>query len=466
MINKYSKYAVSFLTLAAVSMTANNGVQAQPDLPSIPTVCGVTASSVVSYQPAKRKDGTVLPAQFTVTGNALGTPTDSDQPGPINYVSLGFGGEITLMLSDALADGPGDDFRIVETTYNAKCNRYPERAEIFVSQDGCNFVCLGVTCHDGSFDLAGAGLEWIRYVKIHDISPITHPFSNDNQANGYDVDGIQCLSGLIAVDPQLNDLYVAGSPRKYSNYIPANPSSIAPNRQIPENATGVPQGGNGNPVTFVSLGFGGEITLEFDYVVFDMEGPDLYVTETSGASNYPERAQFFGSSCGTEWVELGTTEDGFTLTQDGWIDFNGALYSLKYLRIVDRSARSQFGGGADGYDVDGVVAINSACGNTGSISAKTAAVEYGFIDEPVMADVYPNPFSSVVRINHLGSTDADLLSVRIHTLTGQLVYTTSMIASYNERNEKVVDLEFLPAGVYMIELQSAAGKVTRKVVKQ
>lgn len=460
-----TRFTLSTLAIAMISSGISFNASAQPDLPPIPSVCAVNAVEVVSYNPAKRKDGSVLPTQFTQVENALGTPTDSDLPGAINYVSLGFGGDITLRLADALADAEGADFRVIETTYNSKCNRYPERAEVYVSQDGCNFVCLGVACHDESFDIAGTGLSWIRYVKIHDVSPVEHPFSGDNQANGYDVDGIQCLHGMVSNDPQLNTEFLVGAPRNYMNYNPVNPSSIAPARLNPMNATGFPQGGNGNPVTFTSLGFGGEITLVFDYIVFDQEGADLFVTETSGSVNYPEKAQFFGSSCGSEWIELTTTEDGPTLYQDGWIDFNGALYGLKYLKIVDRTARSQFGSNADGYDVDGVTAINPTNCSTSPNASKLAATEFGFIDEPATAEVYPNPFSDVVRVNHLGSSDEDVLSIRIFTVTGQLVHTDQLSATYGARVEKAMDLNFLPQGTYLIELQSEAGKSTRKMVK-
>jgi hypothetical protein len=461
----FSRLSLSTLAIAMIAGNLSSEAIAQPDLPPIPSVCALNAAEVISYTPAKRKDGSVLPTQFMQVENALGTPSDLDNPGPINYVSLGFGGEITLRLSDALADADGDDFRIVETTYNSKCKRYPERAEVYVSQDGCNFVCLGITCHDGSFDLAGTGLSWIRYVKIHDVSPVDHPFSGDNQANGYDVDGIQCLHGIVANDPQMNTEFLVGAPRTYENFIPVNPSTIAAARLNPMSATGFPQGGNGNPVTFTSLGFGGEITLVFDYIVFDKEGPDLQVTETSGSANYPERAQFFGSACGSDWVDLTTTEDGVTLYQDGWIDFNGSLYGLKYLRIVDRSARSQFGTGADGYDVDGVVAINAGNCSSAPGVTKLADTEYGVIDEPTLAEVYPNPFSDVVRVNHLGTSDQDVLNIRVFTVTGQLVYTDNLIATYGVRVEKAMNLNFLPQGSYMIELKSEAGTITRKVVK-
>ncbi len=457
-----------YTCLAAFLITASlNSAIAQPDPIEPGIVCDISADEVMSYLPKKRKDGSTIPAAYATESNALGVPTDSDIPGPINFVALGFGGEITLRLSAPLADAKGNDFEVVETSYNTVCRRYPEKAMIYVSQDNCNFVCLGEACHNTQFDLAGSGLSWIQYVKIHDVSPIESPQFDFATANGYDVDGIKCLHGIVEENPVVNSEFVAGTPRTAINYIPTAPETIAASRLNPANATGEPEGGNGSPVTFTSLGFGGEITLVFDYIVFDQEGPDLYVTETSGSSNYPERAQFYGSSCGSDWVELTTTEDGFTLTQDGWIDFNGSLYGLKYLRIVDRSARSQFGGGADGYDVDGVVAINSSnCSSIDEVAFRTSAIEYGVIDELPNADVYPNPFNEMIKVSVFTTKENEKVEVSIFTVEGRQVISTSFFANSAETNEFVIPTQNLSNGIYLLEINSiSSGKQTRRIVK-
>jgi hypothetical protein len=456
------------LTIAAAAILLSAAVgHAQPGPPVSPVVCNVYASQVIEYNPKKCKDGSDIASNLTNPENALNAPQNSDEPGPVNYAALGFGGEITLRLSAPLADGKGFDFEIVETTYNNICARYPEKAEVFVSQDGCNFVCLGIACHNGLFDLSGSGLDWIQYVKIHDVSPISHHYNGQGNANGYDVDGIRCLNGIPVENPVLNTELLAGAPRTAMNYIPSNPQTIAANRRIPANATGFPEGGNGSPVTFTSLGFGGEITLVFDYAVFDQEGPDLFVTETSGAVNYPERAQFFGSSCGIDWVELTTTEDGITLEQDGWIDFNGSLYALKYLRIVDRSRRSQFGGGADGFDVDGVVSLNqSNCNGLTDETFRLAAIEYGVRDEITVAEIAPNPFNHEIRLSIPAREELDRIQVNIQTMDGKVVESLQITAPAGVSVEQMIHLEHLPAGLYLIDMQSSEGHLVQKLVKQ
>jgi len=455
--------AVFTCTLSATAFIAS--AQFQP--PFLPAPCEIYASEVVFYNPKKCKDGSDINAALSNPEKALFAPQDSDQPGPVNYVALGFGGDITLKLSAPLADGKGYDFEIVETTYNNICARYPEKAEVFVSQDGCNFVCLGIACHNGMFDLTGTGLDWIQYVKIHDVSPITHHYNGQGNANGYDVDGIRCLNGIQVENPVLNEELLVGAPRTSMNYLPSNPQTIAENRRNPDNATGFPEGGNGSPVTFTSLGFGGEVTLVFDYVVFDQEGPDLFVTETSGAANYPERAQFFGSSCGIDWIELTSTEDGITLEQDGWIDFNGNLYALKYLRIVDRSRRSQFGGGADGYDVDGVVSLNqSNCNGLTDETFRLAAVEYGVKDEIIIAEVAPNPFADKIMLTIPAKEESDIVRVLVQTLDGRVVDELQIPAQAGVSVQQTIYLEHLPSGLYLIDMQSSEGRIVHKLVKK
>lgn len=438
--------------------------------PPTPGACEISISNVITYNPGKRRDGSIIPAAFTSTARCLGVPQDNDSPGAdVNYVSLGFGGEIVVQLSGRITDGTGADLRIVETTpTTTNCSRIPEKVEVFGSQDGCNFVCLGSLCQDGNLDLSGSGLEWIRYVKLHDISPVTHPFNNDLVANGFDLDGISCLSGAASPTLPINSTYTAMYPRTYLNYLPANPSSIPVSRRNPLLATGAPENNNGSPITFTSLGFGGEITLVFDYLVFDKEGPDLQVIETSGAGNYPEKAEFYGSSCGNNWVLLNITQDGNVLEQDGWIDFGGTLYSLKYLRIIDRSKRTQFTGAADGYDVDGVSVINgSNCLSTGSnnSTARFEEVQSSIPDEAGKAEMFPNPFSTSTVLTFTGGSVDEVLSYRITNIAGQQIVTETISISASEMIQRNLDLSAFPAGIYLLEVSGEFGREVYKLMK-
>jgi len=463
-----TKLCVAVAFSSAVFISPNEAM-AQTNPPN-PGACEISISNVISYNPGKCRDGSLIPAAFANATRCIGVPQNNDSPGvDVNYVSLGFGGEIVVQLSGRVADGTGADLRIVETTLTTtNCSRIPEKVEVFGSQDGCNFVCLGSLCQDGNLDLSGSGLEWIRFIKLHDISPVTHPFNNDLVANGFDLDGITCLSGVAASTLPVNSTFTAMNPRTYLNYLPANPTSIPLSRRNPMLATGAPENNNGSPITFTSLGFGGEITLVFDYLVFDKEGPDLQVIETSGSGNYPEKAEFYGSSCGNNWVLLNITQDGNVLEQDGWIDFGGTLYSLKYLRIIDRSKRSQFSGAADGYDVDGVTVINgSNCLSTGSntINARYEEVLSNIPDEAGKAEMFPNPFSTSTALTFTGGSVDEVLSYRVTNIAGQQIGSETISIAAGEMIQRNLDLSTYPSGIYLLEVSGEFGREVYKLLK-
>lgn len=153
-------------------------------------VAGCYAVEVVAYNPGQTTKGKSIKSDRMDPNKALGIPEGGDAKN--SFVSLGIGGEIVLKFGGAIINGEGDDLQLLETTYgNKSCEQYPEKAEVYASQDGVNWVVLGNTCLDGSFDLGN--LEWAQYVKIIDI---TNPEDFGN-ADGYDVDGITCIHGTL-----------------------------------------------------------------------------------------------------------------------------------------------------------------------------------------------------------------------------------------------------------------------------
>ncbi|MEO1050397.1 MAG: endonuclease/exonuclease/phosphatase family protein [Bacteroidota bacterium] len=146
---------------------------------------------VVSFKQGKRRNGRRVHRFRSFPKKALGRPLENYF---YNFVSLGFGGEITIKLNNVIFDLPGNDFKVFETTagfLNIPCHWYPEKAEVFASEDGVNFVSLGVTCLDGRFDLATGGLSTAEYIRVKDVSNPRHFFGN---ADGYDLDGIICVN--------------------------------------------------------------------------------------------------------------------------------------------------------------------------------------------------------------------------------------------------------------------------------
>lgn len=167
-------------------------------------------------------------------------------------------------------------------------------------------------------------------------------------------------------------------------------------RSHPEKALGEAE--NNDTINFVSLGFSnptgdtqtGELILGFDNYILNGPGADIEVVETSygspSDSAYPETVELFVSQNGSTWVSLGMG------IQDEMFSFeNGStvLPWAKYVKLIDRSDKSKFGGSSttDGYDVDGVRAIYSGAeecsiDNTVLISGEKTANELWQIITP------------------------------------------------------------------------------------
>ncbi|MBG6133098.1 exonuclease III [Aquimarina sp. EL_43] len=150
-----------------------------------------SGASVVAFNQGKRKDGGRISRLRSKTKRALGTPREKRY---FNFVSLGFGGSITIELNNEIFDNVDtNEFAVFESTGffdNIPCNYYPESAEVFASQDGIEFVSLGTTCQDGEFDLATGNLRSAKYIKVVDTSDkASFPWF----ADGYDLDAIVCL---------------------------------------------------------------------------------------------------------------------------------------------------------------------------------------------------------------------------------------------------------------------------------
>jgi len=125
--------------------------------------------------------------------NAISQPENSDiQTEFINFVSLGFGGEIVLDLDTLIAIKPEYYIKTYETTYNYECNNYPEEANIYLSSNNVDYTFIGTTCvNNNTVFYPYSYIDSVRYVLIEDISVISD-FTQTNQVlDGYDVDGVE-----------------------------------------------------------------------------------------------------------------------------------------------------------------------------------------------------------------------------------------------------------------------------------
>jgi uncharacterized protein YjbI with pentapeptide repeats len=413
-----------------------------------PATCGDGryAEQAVSFRQQKDINGASIISGRSQSSKALCAPQNNDTE---NFVSLGFGGDITLKFGKAILNGEGNDIRVYESTFgNKSCTAYPEKARVFASQDGCRFVYLGEICQDGTVDLGA--LTWAQYVRIVDVSSKTAVYQSSGTPDGYDVDGVEALNGFETT-PVLDPIAGGASEVVLMSYLPGKcrgGANISADRTDKNKALGVPQGTN--VVNFVSLGFGGKITLRFKYAVENnSNGLDLQVVETSygnpSCNSYPEKARFEGSLDGTSWTDLGE------LCQDGKLEM-GTLPYLHLLRITDVSDKTKFGSTADGFDVDGVLAINQ-CTSGNTREAVEIVDDIQTADELEIAgllELYPNPASESATFT-FSSQNASAYGLKIINAMGQSVYSTEGSATEGA-NTIELNLENLSKGLYIVQL--------------
>lgn len=147
-----------------------------------------SASSVVNFDQGLRKDGSSVSPERSDPNQALGSAQDDDNG--LNFVSLGFGGELIVEFDEDIVNTPGLDIRVSETSPTSPtCNQYPEMVRVYASQDGENWSDLGSACLDSEFELGT--LDKARYIRMVDESVSSH---FNHAADGYDVDAVEAFS--------------------------------------------------------------------------------------------------------------------------------------------------------------------------------------------------------------------------------------------------------------------------------
>ena len=77
--------------------------------------------------------------------------------------------------------------------------------------------------------------------------------------------------------------------------------------------------------------------------------------------------------------------------------------------------------------------------------------------------VYPNPANEVINLS-FGLVNAQNASVMLTDLTGRTVFETGYDQLISGMNNLSVPVADLPAGMYLVHLQSIDGNITRKVI--
>jgi hypothetical protein len=163
-------------------------VAAPPDGP------GPWADYVVSFNQGTAINGGFLPGRSDPT-QALGVaeqPAGDNNPFlPGTFVSLGFGGSLTLGFDNPICNQPGADLAIEVREITQE--PYPdETAQVYVSEDGVNFLFAGTVTKDASVGMP-AGITVANFVRLVDISSPAS-FAARPNADGFDVDGVRALN--------------------------------------------------------------------------------------------------------------------------------------------------------------------------------------------------------------------------------------------------------------------------------
>jgi len=294
--------------------------------------------------------------------------------------------------------------------------------------------------------------------------------------------------------PIINDICFAAEVVNFSQGKKKNSGTISDQRSNPEQALSAPQ--ENDTYNFVSLGFGGSITLELGQDLYD-DGtyePDLILVETSfgradqmcynsGERNYPEMAFLEVSEDNNTWYSLPNA-----YCRTSFVDISPAveegLSFVRYLRITDASNKSWFGGNADGYDVDGIITCREEVlaafdRLTNSRTLASGSTEWGeFIafdpaffnkapneEAQFAVKMFPNPIKDQQLHLEYSSENSGNGVLRIVDIMGKTLLEKA-INLQPGLNRLELDVAALPIGHYVLQLQLSQGeRVVEKVIK-
>lgn len=117
---------------------------------------------------------------------------------PLDFYTLGIEGYLVYEFTSAVAiDQAGADIAVYEIT-GGTGSQTDEKIEVSVSKNGVDFVSLGEFTGDAQIDIAPAGLDYVKFVRLDDKSAGIQ----GNNGDGYDVDAIVILNGSCGEAPR------------------------------------------------------------------------------------------------------------------------------------------------------------------------------------------------------------------------------------------------------------------------
>ena len=393
---------------------------------------GCYGVSVLEFAQGLQTNGSAVPADRSNPNMALGEPDRSNAAG--GFVSLGVGGHITLQFAGVINDAPGNDIKIYETSFSGDVcgGADDEQADIELSADGVNFVSAGSICRDGEVDMADAGLAYVSAIRITNSA-------STGSLDGYDVDGVEAINGCSNEPVVVNGGCYASQMMEYVQGVKSNGGAIDIDRTNPNEALDMPE--RTDEMVFVSLGYGGSLTLGFDGAVPNGAGDDIEVVETtfnnSSCDSYPEFADVYVSVDGDNWFFAKTI-----CRADGFVDISdaGDFEYINYVKIVNNDEMSNT---PDAFDVDGVVALH----NCEEGQQPPAAIE-----AQSSLTSYPNPTSGPSQVVFSSATTGRTL-VEVYDMNGRNVATLfNQVANANQEYRLDFNGNNLPNGVYIYRM--------------
>ncbi|MFQ5648805.1 MAG: FlgD immunoglobulin-like domain containing protein [bacterium] len=244
------------------------------------------------------------------------------------------------------------------------------------------------------------------------------------------------------------------------------------------------------PQEILSLGTGGEITLEFqDNVIVDRDGPDFTVFENVFLNVFDDNKPFLeaafvavsmdGENFVTFPADTATFEGfaGVTPTLDnlnptnpevsGGDSFDLADLGLplaRFVRLTDLGTVKQEGPFNGDFDLDAVVAINSEPAPPASVAAGDAPIPTTFS----LSQNYPNPFNPETRIDFELSART-LVQIEVFNLAGQVVATlvdgAFEAGKFSTRWNGTDKLgRSVASGVYLYQMRADDSSVAKRLI--
>ncbi|TAD99793.1 MAG: T9SS C-terminal target domain-containing protein [Bacteroidetes bacterium] len=158
-------------------------------------LAGETLACTPSYMPTSYKLGELYGKVVADRKIPVNAEIVDVTPQPTKFLTLGgLGGEVAMDFGSPIAIVAGSaDLLIAEVSYGkteADSASYPEKAEVWVSQDGAKYVYGGLArLGKTSIDLDSTKLNWFRYVKLKDKTPSNYG------GDGFDLNYLSCLNG-------------------------------------------------------------------------------------------------------------------------------------------------------------------------------------------------------------------------------------------------------------------------------